>query len=92
MTGGRGTDSGSTKENTSASTSSRLLVVEEALDRVVAVDLASDDISVVVDGIALGDRVLPAALPHGGFNGVAVDEQAIYVSSDVDNAVYRFKR
>jgi hypothetical protein len=45
-----------------------------------------------VEGLALGDRVLPAALPHGGFNGVAVGADAIYVSSDVDNAVYEFRR
>lgn len=70
----------------------RLLVVEEALDRVVAIDLVSGDRSVVVTDIALGDRVVPAALPHGGFNGIAVADDAIYVSSDVDNAVYEFKR
>jgi sugar lactone lactonase YvrE len=70
----------------------RLLVVEEAADRVSAIDLASGAVSTVVDGVALGDRVLPAALPHGGFNGVAATDRAIYVSSDVDNAVYEFKR
>ena len=30
--------------------------------------------------------------PHGGFNGVAVVDDAIYVSSDIDNAVYEFTR
>ncbi|MEM9033721.1 MAG: SMP-30/gluconolactonase/LRE family protein [Actinomycetota bacterium] len=69
-----------------------LFVVEEALDRVVVVDLGTGDRSVVVEDIALGERVVPTAVPHGNFNGIAVDHRRVYVSSDVDNTVYLFKR
>jgi sugar lactone lactonase YvrE len=70
----------------------RLLVVEEGADRVSAVDLATGAVSTVIEGLPLGDPVVPGAVPHGNVNSVAVDVRAIYASSDIDNAVYRFKR
>jgi hypothetical protein len=69
-----------------------LLVVEAGADRVAAIDLTTGDVSDVITGLALGDQVIPGALPHGNFNGVAVDDRAIYVTSDVDNSVLEFKR
>ena len=50
----------------------RLLVVEQGLGQVSAIDLATGEKTVVIEGLALGDRVIPGALPHGNFNGVAV--------------------
>jgi hypothetical protein len=70
----------------------RLLVVEEGADRVSAVDLATGAVSTVIEGLPLGDPVVPGAVPHGNVNSVAVDARSIYASSDIDNAVYRFKR
>jgi hypothetical protein len=51
---------------------SRLLVVEEGLDRVAAIDLATGAVTPVIEGLDLGSRVTPGALPHGIFNGVTV--------------------
>ena len=71
----------------------RLLVVEEGLDRVAAIDLASGEISTVVEGLDLGERVIPGALPYGSFNGVAVGPLGeIVVTEDGTNTVYRFTR
>lgn len=70
----------------------RLLVVEAGADRVSAVDLSSGVVSTVIEGLPLGDSVTPDALPHGNVSSVAVDGKWLYASSDVDNAVYRFKR
>ncbi len=47
----------------------------------------------MIEGLSLGSRVLPTALPHGVFNGVSVGRNAsIYVTDDGANAVYEFKR
>jgi DNA-binding beta-propeller fold protein YncE len=71
----------------------RLLVVEEGRDRVCAIDRATGALTPVVNGLDLGSRVVPGALPHGIFNGVTVGPQAsIYVTDDGANAVYEFKR
>jgi len=70
----------------------RLLVVEEGNDRVVGIDLASGEISPVVVDLDLGRRVIPAALPYGMFNGIAVKPNgAILVTSDVSNTTYELK-
>jgi sugar lactone lactonase YvrE len=70
----------------------RLLVVEEGADRVVAVDLTTGAVSDVVTGVPLGDPVIPGGVPHGNVNSVAVSDSTLYVTSDIDNAVYQFKR
>ena len=71
----------------------RLLVVEEGRDRVVAINLATRAVTTVIEGLDLGSRVVPAALPHFVFNGVAVgSDGSIYVTADGANAVYRFRR
>ncbi len=71
----------------------RLLVVEEGRDRVSAVDLTTRTVTTVVEGLDLGARIPPSALPHGNFNGVAVgDDGSIYVTADGNNAAYQFRR
>ncbi len=71
----------------------RLLVVEEGLDQVSAINLATGEVTPVVVGLDLGERVIPGAAPYGLFNGVAVAaDGSIYVSADGANAVYEFKR
>ncbi|HDH03580.1 MAG TPA: hypothetical protein ENH15_04980, partial [Actinobacteria bacterium] len=46
----------------------RLLVVEEALDRIVIVDPISGRIVPIIEGLNLGSRVIPGAVPYGIFN------------------------
>ncbi len=71
----------------------RLLVVEEGLDRVSAIDLASGAVTPVIEGLDLGARVTPGALPFGMLTGVAVGPNgSIYVTEDVTNTVYEFTR
>lgn len=71
----------------------RLLVVEEGEDQVSAIDLSSGAVTTVIEGLTLGSRVTPGALPNGIFNGVTVAASgSIYVSDDGANAVYEFKR
>lgn len=70
-----------------------LLVVEEGLDRVSAIDRTTGAVTTVINGLDLGSPVIPGALPHGIFNGVAVGPNgSIYVSDDGANAVYKFKK
>ena len=71
----------------------RLLVVEEGRDRVAAINLTTGAVTPVITGLDLGSRVVPSALPHFVFNGVAVGpDQSIYVTADGANAVYQFRR
>ena len=72
----------------------RLLVVEEGLDRVSAIDLSSGEVAPVVEGLDLGGRVIPHSLPYGAFNGIAVGppDGSIFVVEDVTNTVYEFAR
>jgi DNA-binding beta-propeller fold protein YncE len=70
-----------------------LLVVEEGLDRVSAIDRTTGAVTPVINGLDLGSPVIPGALPHGIFNGVAVGPNgSIYVSDDGANAVYEFNQ
>jgi hypothetical protein len=69
-----------------------LLVVEEGADRVSAVDLATGAVSDVITGLALGDPVVPGAVPHGIVSSVDASDRSIYVTSDIDNTVRQFKR
>ena len=70
----------------------RLLVVEEGADRVSAVDLASGVVSPVITGLSLGDPVVPGGVLHGLVSSVDATARSIFVTSDTDNALYRFKR
>lgn len=70
----------------------RLLVVEEALDQVTAIDISTGATTTVVQGLDLGSRVVPETLPHGIFNGVTATGNGIYVTDDGANAVYEFRR
>ena len=71
----------------------RLLVVEEGLDRVSAIDLASGTVTPVIEGLDLGERVIPGMLPFGLITGVAVGPNgSIYVTAEGNNAVYEFPR
>ena len=48
----------------------RLLVVEEWADRVSAINLTTGAVTPVIQGLDLGARVVPTALPYGIFNGI----------------------
>ena len=71
----------------------RLLVVEEGADRVSAINLTTGAVTPVIQGLDLGSRVVPTALPHGIFNGITVASSgSIYVTADGDNTVHEFRR
>ena len=71
----------------------RLLVAEQGGDRIAAVDLGSGQVTTVIEGLDLGSRVVPASLPYGIFNGVAVTpDGSIVVSEDGSNTVRLFRR
>lgn len=70
-----------------------LLVVEEGAGRLSRIDLASGEVHVIVEGLALGTPGSPVFPPSWFFSGVAVGaDGTIYVTSDVDNAIYRIER
>ena len=70
----------------------RLLVVEEGLDQVSAIDLASGAVTPAIVGLDLGPPVLEGFAPFGTVTGVAVgDDGAIYVTQDgAINALFKF--
>jgi sugar lactone lactonase YvrE len=71
----------------------RLLVVETGEQRVIAIDLATGDISPVITGLDFSDPVVEGFLPTGMLSDVAIGpDGAIYVSDDGVNSVYRFER
>lgn len=69
-----------------------LYVVEEQADRVSAVDVATGETAVVIEGLALGDLGPIGSAPNGGFNGIAIDERGnVFVVADDSNTVERFR-
>ena len=67
-----------------------LLVVEAGAGRLSRIDLISEEVSVVAEGLELGMSGIPGMPPTWTFNGVAVGSSgAIYVSGDVSNVLYR---
>jgi DNA-binding beta-propeller fold protein YncE len=67
-----------------------LLVVEEGIDQVTAIDLATGDRRAAAH-LALGDRYPPGLQPYGQFTGIAVTSGGTFwVSSDVDNVLYHY--
>ena len=70
-----------------------LLVVEEGAGRLSRVELASGEVHVIAEGLALGSSGSPVLPPSWLFSGVAVGaDGVIYVTSDVDSAIYRIVR
>lgn len=69
-----------------------LFVVEEGADRVSAIDLRTGERAVLAH-VDVGERHSVAGMPHGNFNGIAVDEERrrLYVSADDTNQVLAFK-
>ncbi|MGD9752173.1 MAG: SMP-30/gluconolactonase/LRE family protein [Acidimicrobiia bacterium] len=68
----------------------RLLVAEEGIDQVTAIDLANGDRRGVAH-VALGDDYAPGLLPYGMLTGIAMaPDGGFWVTSDVDNVVHRF--
>jgi sugar lactone lactonase YvrE len=69
-----------------------LLVVESMLGQLTRVDLDSGEMSVVVDGLAIGLPAVPEWPPTWFFNGVTVGEDgAIYITGDAEMVVYRIR-
>ena len=71
----------------------RLLAVETGREQVTAIDLATGQQSVVIDGLDFSARVPEGFFPFGSMSGVAVGpDNSIFVSDDGVNTVYRFRR
>jgi outer membrane protein assembly factor BamB len=71
----------------------RLLAVETGRQQVTAIDLATGQQSVVIDGFDFSARVPEGFFPFGSMSGVAVGtDNSIFVSDDGVNTVYRFRR
>jgi streptogramin lyase len=70
-----------------------LLVVESGAGRLSRIDPSTGEVTSVAEGLALGAPGPPGYPPTWTFNGVAVGPSGnIYVTSDVSNALYRFKQ
>jgi DNA-binding beta-propeller fold protein YncE len=71
----------------------RLLVVETGIKQVTAIDLSTGETSPVITGLDYSAVGPQGFLPFGAMAGVAVGtDDAIYVSDDGVNSVYRFER
>jgi sugar lactone lactonase YvrE len=69
-----------------------LLVVEAGAGRLSRIDLATGNVSIVAEGLALGAPGAATLPPTNMFNGVAVGPSgAIYVTGDPANVLYRFR-
>jgi hypothetical protein len=67
-----------------------LLVVEAGARRLSRIDLATGEVSVVIEELELGAPAIPGTSPAYQFNGVTVSPSgAIYVIGDVTNILYR---
>jgi sugar lactone lactonase YvrE len=69
-----------------------MLVVEAGAGRLSRIDLATGNVSIVAEGLALGAPGVSTLPPTNMFNGVAVGPSgAIYVTGDRANVLYRFR-
>ncbi len=67
-----------------------LLVVETGASRLSKIDLATGEVTTIVEGLELSDPGLEGLPPTWGFDGVAVGSTgAIYISGGGANVVYR---
>lgn len=70
----------------------RILVVESGKAQLSRLDLMTGQVDVLATKLGLGREGIPGMLPTFMFNGVAVDDQdVIYVTAEIDNAIYRIK-
>ncbi len=68
----------------------RLVLAEVGAQRVIAVDPASGAVTVVAEGLPIGMAAAAGMPPTYVPTGIAVGQNgAIYVSSDLENAIYR---
>jgi sugar lactone lactonase YvrE len=69
----------------------KLLAVEAGAGKLSEIDLESGNVRTIVEGLAVGAPPVPGTPPTWAFNGVAVGPSgAVYVSSDIENLIYRF--
>jgi len=67
-----------------------LLVVESGAGRISSIDLGTGGVSVVVEGLNIGEPAMVGTPPAGTFNGLDVGTLGhIYVSGDVTNVIFR---
>jgi sugar lactone lactonase YvrE len=69
-----------------------LYVVESGARRLSRIDLASGDVRVIAEDLALGKPAVPVAPPSMILNGVAVGSDGrAYVSGEIANVIYRIR-
>lgn len=69
-----------------------LLVVETGAGRLSRIDMKSQKISIVAEGLDLGAQASRDASPTWIFNGVTVDQSGtIFVTGDIANVLYRIE-
>jgi len=67
-----------------------LLVVESGAGRVSSIDLDTGKVSIIVEGLSIGEPAMVGTPPAGTFNDLDVGALGhIYVSGDVTNVIYR---
>ena len=79
-------------EGLAMDSANRILVVESGKGQLSRLDLATGQLDVLASKLGLGREGLAALAPTFMFNGVAVDdEDVIYVTAEIDNAIYRIE-
>lgn len=69
-----------------------LLVIESGEKQLFRINLATDEITVLVEGLEINAKPIPGYPPTWGFNDVAVGPSGyIYVTGNVTNVLDRFK-
>jgi sugar lactone lactonase YvrE len=69
-----------------------LLVVESSAGRVSRIDPTTGEVTIIVEGLAIGAPAAPGWPPTNFFNGLAVGERGdIFVSGDAGSVIYRIK-
>ena len=70
----------------------RILIVESGKGQVSRLDLVTGHIDVLATKLGLGREGFPGMLPTFMFNGIAVDDKdVIYVTGEIENAIYRIE-
>ena len=69
----------------------KIIVAEVGLKQLISIDPASGAVTKIAGGLKIGFPGTPGLLPSGIPTGVGVSSDgAIYVTSDIENAIYKF--
>ena len=80
-------------EGMTVNTDGSLLVVETGAGRLTRIDLDTNEVTVIVEGLEIGSPGPPGYPPTWSFSGVAVSPSGhIFVTAEGSNLLYRFKQ